>query len=533
MSYIVLARKYRPQTFLEIYAQDHVTTIIRNALESRRIAHAYLFSGPRGVGKTSLARILAKSLNCIEGPTSKPCNVCSNCREITSGTASDVIEIDGASNTGVDDIRELQRELLYAPSQSKYKIYIIDEVHMLSKNAFNALLKTLEEPPENVIFIFATTEPHKVLATIVSRCQRFDFKRIPIEAIVERLKYIVNAENINIDSESLYLIARKADGGMRDALSLMDQVLSYCTNDIKIDKVREIFGILPNQVYQTILNSIADHDTTQMILELHSIFEMGIDVSELLNDIMEFCRIIIMIKLKVATPEINPDELYCYEEIAPRFSLDELMYIITSLMNVKTEIRSSTNPYFVLEVALIRLSKMDEMQDLAAIIQRLESGSAAQSVSLPVQNLPSPKRQSVTDIPAPKPSSPVNEAPPAIEGFDEKSLKQNWERLVNRLRKESSLSALALKTSEIKDVSANGLVLNPDTPNNYKLLLKHLDILQQIITELFKTKVRVTLNEPKALPIEEVKIIPINQIIEENPILSKLAEITKSTIEPG
>ena len=188
MSYVVLARKYRPQTFDEIYAQDHVTTIIKNAISSNRIAHAYLFNGPRGVGKTSMARILAKSLNCETGPTTTPCNVCSNCVEITLGVSTDVIEIDGASNTGVDDIRDLQRELMYAPTQSKFKIYIIDEVHMLSKNAFNALLKTLEEPPENVIFIFATTEPHKVLPTIISRCQRYDFKRIPVEAIEEGFK---------------------------------------------------------------------------------------------------------------------------------------------------------------------------------------------------------------------------------------------------------------------------------------------------------------------------------------------------------
>jgi DNA polymerase III gamma/tau subunit len=270
-----------------------------------------------------------------------------------------------------------------------------------------------------------------------------------------------------------------------------------------------------------------------MILELHSIFEMGIDVSELLNDIMEFCRIIIMIKLKVDTPEINPDELYYYEEIAPRFSLDDLMYIISSLMNVKTEIKSSTNPYFILEVALIRLSKMDEMQDLATVIRRLESSAITPGVSLPVQNLPSPKTSNVTEITAPKPNSAVKEAAPVIESFDEKSLKQNWERLVNRLRKESSFAALALKNSEIIEVSTGRIVLNPDTPNNYKLLSKNLEILQTTISELFKTRVRVTLNEPKALPIEEVKIVPINQIIEENPILTKLAEITKSTIEPG
>ncbi len=209
MSYIVLARKYRPQTFADVYAQDHVTKILINALEQDRIAHAYLFTGPRGVGKTSMARILAKSLNCQEGKKGYPCNKCSTCLEITNGTSTDVVEIDGASNTGVDDIRELQRDLLYTTNSAKYKIYIIDEVHMLSKNAFNALLKTLEEPPENVIFIFATTEPHKVIPTIISRCQRFDFKRIPIDLIVKNLRSICQHENLKYEEEALFQIAKK------------------------------------------------------------------------------------------------------------------------------------------------------------------------------------------------------------------------------------------------------------------------------------------------------------------------------------
>ena len=275
MSYIVLARKYRPQTFAEVYAQEHITEILHNAIVSSRIAHAYLFTGPRGVGKTSMARIMAKNLNCVEGPTVTPCNKCHNCLEITAGTSPDVIEIDGASNTSVDDVRELQKELIYAPSQSPYKIYIIDEVHMLSKNAFNALLKTLEEPPDNVLFIFATTEPYKVLPTIISRCQRYDFKRIPIDSIVKRLKELTREEKIEIDAESLHMIARKADGSLRDALSLLDQVLSYSLNQVTIDKVREIFGIIPTQVYCDLMKLIKAKDNPALLAELQRIFEHG------------------------------------------------------------------------------------------------------------------------------------------------------------------------------------------------------------------------------------------------------------------
>lgn len=359
MSYIVLARKYRPQSFSEVYAQDHVTKILQSAISSGRIAHAYLFTGPRGVGKTSLARIMAKSLNCVDGPTTHPCNVCTNCTEITAGVSPDVIEIDGASNTGVDDIRELQKELLYAASGSKYKIYIIDEVHMLSKNAFNALLKTLEEPPENVIFIFATTEPHKVLPTIISRCQRYDFKRIPIEAIVARLRELAEQEGIKADDESLYLIARKADGGMRDALSLMDQTISYCANDIQIAQVRQIFGMIPNQLYYDFMCHIKDHDAQKLIISLHQIFEEGTDLQEFIANMMEYLRLVLLSKLGIGIKDVSAEELPLFAEVANMFSQNDLMYIMSQLMQTRLDIRQSNNPYLLIEATMIKLSRLD------------------------------------------------------------------------------------------------------------------------------------------------------------------------------
>jgi len=365
MSYIVLARKYRPQTFSEVYAQDHVTEILHNAIQSNRIAHAFLFTGPRGVGKTSMARILAKSLNCVEGPSTHPCNKCHNCLEITAGTSADVIEIDGASNTGVDDIRELQRELMYAPSQSMYKIYIIDEVHMLSKNAFNALLKTLEEPPDNVLFIFATTEAQKVLPTIVSRCQRYDFKRIPVDAIVKRLKEITVSEQIQIDEESLYMIARKADGGLRDALSLMDQVLSYCLNDVRIDKVREIFGLVPNQVFSELLGMVRNRDSAALIEELHKIMEAGMDPQELLINLTEFIRIVLLRKTGVAPQDIVADEYPLFDAIADAFTQTDLLYLISSLLQARADLRGSSNPQLILEVLMLKLCRMQEMNSVA------------------------------------------------------------------------------------------------------------------------------------------------------------------------
>ncbi|HOE91468.1 MAG TPA: DNA polymerase III subunit gamma/tau, partial [Candidatus Cloacimonadota bacterium] len=290
MSYIVLARKYRPQNFTEVYAQDHIVQIIKNAIESERIGQAYLFTGSRGVGKTSLARIFAKSLNCIHGPTISPCGICTNCVEITQGNSADVIEIDGASNTSVDDIRDLQKELMYSTNNSKFKIFIIDEVHMLSKNAFNALLKTLEEPPKNVLFIFATTEPHKILPTIISRCQRFDFKRIPVEAIVARLKEICKIEQISIDEEALFVIAKKADGGMRDALSLMDQVISYGNKHTTSENVRTIFGMVDNDIFHNMMKAIANHNPAEMIKLLAIVTDKGLDINEFINSYLDYLR---------------------------------------------------------------------------------------------------------------------------------------------------------------------------------------------------------------------------------------------------
>ena len=238
MSYVVIARRWRPQQFDEIIGQEHVSKTLSNAIANERIAHSYIFTGPRGVGKTTTARILAKALNCEKGPTATPCNDCASCKSITLGNSLDVLEIDGASNRGIDEIRNLRENIRYTPTQGKYKIYIIDEVHMLTKEAFNALLKTLEEPPEHALFIFATTEIHKVPATILSRCQRFDFRRIPLKTIMEHLQNICTQDKIDIEEEALLQIAKKADGSMRDSQSILDQIISYSGQRVTFDDVR-------------------------------------------------------------------------------------------------------------------------------------------------------------------------------------------------------------------------------------------------------------------------------------------------------
>ena len=530
MSYIVLARKYRPQSFKDVFAQEHVTEIIQSALATDRIAHAYLFTGPRGVGKTSMARILAKSLNCIEGPTVTPCNKCSNCMEITAGTSNDVIEIDGASNTGVDDIRELQRELLYAPSGSKYKIYIIDEVHMLSKNAFNALLKTLEEPPENVIFIFATTEPHKVIATIISRCQRYDFKRIPVQAIVRQLQLICQEEKIEIDNESMYLIARKADGGMRDALSLMDQSISYCMNHITIDKVRQIFGMIPNQVYYDIMRLIDAKDALGAVQQVHSIFEQGTDLQEFLANMLEFIRIIILRKLGVPLMDINPDELPLFDELAGIFGQNKLMYMLSMLIGSRNDLRTSSNPYLIMEALMIKLCKTDEMEDVANLIKQLPKSfttSISQSSSAPVRNT-QPIHSAPASTPVHTPDEPVH----AKLDFTPENIDSAWQRIVSRVKKISGMTAVALEQAQSKEVSGNKLKLTLSSATHHATLKGNQEKVQSVLTEVFTQPVtlELILVEGEKRSKVEIKRRSIDDLKSQNADLKSYIETTDSIL---
>ena len=543
MSYIVLARKYRPQTFSEVYAQDHVTEILQNAIESKRIAHAFLFTGPRGVGKTSMARILAKSLNCEEGPSAHPCNKCHNCLEITAGTSSDVIEIDGASNTGVDDIRELQKELMYAPSQSQYKIYIIDEVHMLSKNAFNALLKTLEEPPENVLFIFATTEAQKVLATIVSRCQRYDFKRIPVEAIVKRLREITASENIQIDDESLYMIARKADGGMRDALSLMDQVLSYCLNDVSGDKVREIFGMIPNQVFSNIFSMVKRRDSANLIASLHQVLEDGMDPQELLINMTEFIRVTLLRKTGVTPQDIVADEYPLFDAVADEFSPTELLYLISTLMQTRTDLKGSSNPQLVLEVLMLKLSRMQEMNEISELIKLVRSGNllpAARPTSGAADPAPatSPAPRDAKPAPQYSPGStpvPHHEAPMEKLSFDLDSVQAHREKIDIRIKRISNITSLAFTAAQIDRAEGEILSLLVSSASHYNALISKKEEIERQLSDLFGHPIHLKVTQIKSAeaPKIEIKRRNINEVKEKDPLLARYIEVTDSKLGAG
>ena len=298
MSYEVFARKYRPQTFDDLVGQAHVSRTLKNAVAQNRLAHAYLFVGPRGVGKTSTARILAKSLNCVKGPTVTPCGECDNCREIAAGYSLDVIEIDGASNNSVEDVRQLRENVRYAPAKGRYKIYLIDEVHMLSPAAFNALLKTLEEPPEHVKFIFATTEPQKVLPTILSRCQRFDLHRIPANLIAKHLQFIAGKEKISLEPAAAHAIARGAEGGLRDAESMLDQLVAFCGEKISENDVLDVFGFTSEQTVVDLTGRILRGETPGAIDLLHQQSDAGKDMMRLMSDLIAYLRDLLVFKVK-------------------------------------------------------------------------------------------------------------------------------------------------------------------------------------------------------------------------------------------
>lgn len=374
MSYLVLARKWRPMRFQDVIGQKHVITTLENAIKTDRLANAYLFSGPRGVGKTTIARILAKAINCEHGPTPTPCNECDSCREIIESRSLDVFEIDGASNRGIDEVRNLRESIRYAANKGKYKIYIIDEVHMLTTEAFNALLKTLEEPPSNVLFIFATTEPHKVPATILSRCQRFNFKRMPVKEIVSQLKLICAKEAIQINDEALQILSKKADGSMRDGESLLDQAVSFCGNNINVKELSELLGVVSTEVFFGLSDIIKNKAVKQCIELSQTVFLEGYDVGEFLINIAEHFRNLLICKATNSVENLNVSEDYAkrYLQEAEYFEEEDLLRLIKIASDAEYGIKRSTNPRLKFEFALLKMVKLGTTLQLGQLLEKID-----------------------------------------------------------------------------------------------------------------------------------------------------------------
>ncbi len=374
MSYQVTARKWRPMVFEDVVGQSHVTSTLRNAISSNRLAHAYIFSGARGTGKTTTARILAKAINCISPKETNPDNECEICKEITGGRSLDVIEIDGASNRGVEEIRNLRESVRYTPTRGKYKVYIIDEVHMLTKEAFNALLKTLEEPPEHVLFIFATTEVHKLPMTILSRCQRFDFRRISVEEIVANLKEISRAEGVTIDEDALLIIAKKADGALRDAQSIFDQIRSFCGNEMSAADVLKVLNVVDQELFFRVTDLIKAHDARGGIELVDEIVKRGYDLREFLGGLSEHLRNLLIVLTTEGTELIETSELYKkrYREESTHFKQSDVLRLIKIVNDLEQAIRWSPQPRFKLEAGLLQMIKLERSVQIDSLLNQID-----------------------------------------------------------------------------------------------------------------------------------------------------------------
>jgi DNA polymerase-3 subunit gamma/tau len=484
--YVVVARRYRPQGFDELIGQQHVAQALTRAIESDRVGHAYLFTGARGVGKTSAARILAKALNCEKGPSATPCNECEICQGVTAGSDVDVLEIDGASNRGIDDVRQLRQNVAIRPSRARYKIYIIDEVHMVTKDAFNALLKTLEEPPEHVKFIFATTEANKIPITILSRCQRFDFAGIEQSAIQERLAQIAAAENVEIEPDALQIISMRAAGSMRDSQSLLEQLLSGGGSKITASDVTQMLGIAPAARLTQLVMPLVSRDAATGLAELDAAISEGADVSQLIDQLLGYFR-------DVMTQAVGCDEsrlLYALpsqrqeiREVAEKLGVHTLLAIVQVLDQALARMRISTHTRIIAEMAVVRICHLENLDELASLIEQLRDGNWEPSTAPAVKkNFPVSQRP-VTAAPIASSPSPVMAAtsePNVVEtnghhaetistapvmvtrpavAISPDNIEEVWKEALGHLAADSLIADFATEVSDVAVDSAGRLVL--------------------------------------------------------------------------
>jgi DNA polymerase-3 subunit gamma/tau len=434
-SYLVLARKYRPSGFTDIIGQNHVVQTLSNSIRSGRVAHAFLFCGVRGVGKTTVARVLAKALNCTgrEENDPNPCNTCRSCIEITDGISVDVQEIDGASNTSVENIREINENIKYPPAASRFKIIIIDEVHMISINAFNALLKTLEEPPPHAKFMFATTEAHKVPATIHSRCQRFNLRTISVPDMIAGMALILDQEGVSADDEALALVAREAQGSFRDALSLLDQVISFCSGSIAADDVVDILGIAGRGLLPKLMIAIIEHDGPGSLGLLQELFQEGYNPEQMVLDMIGYVRNLTIVRALDPTkrPEGMVDataaELEELEEVAKRASFEDLQNLFNMLLRSEGEIKRAGNPWIALEMTILRMAHAPNIVDLAEIIRKIDTKDLSDMrSSIPKKALPVSVRKAAEPTASnTKPANKANHKKQLSHNVDSEGAKQD------------------------------------------------------------------------------------------------------------
>lgn len=471
MPYLVLARKWRPQTFDEVVSQEHVTQTLKNAVLSGRIAHAYLFSGPRGVGKTTCARILAKSLNCIKGATVDPCGECASCREIINGNSIDVIEIDGASNRGIDEIRLLRENVKYSPARGKYKIYVIDEVHMLTEPAFNALLKTLEEPPPHIIFILATTEPKKIPLTILSRCQRFNFRSIPSKDIKKCIKDIIDKEKFDYEEEAIISIARRAEGSIRDALSLVDTVLSYSTDKaIRQGDLNDILGISSMGTISQIRNALIQRRSNDALNIIEHVSRDGQDLILFLKEIIEDLRNLAIVKIS-STPsevaDISDESLKELKAISGQMDTEDILSILRMLCNTEVEMKRSSHPRIDLEASVINICLRPQIESLDNILRKLKK--LEKGAHEPLEQKPEKMATRSSKTPEKKQEDVVLKEDSTTNVLSETSheIDEGWGKTISLIKeKKTSLGSL-LEQAKLQGVEGGRLLLGFENGNSF------------------------------------------------------------------
>ena len=526
MSYQVFARKYRPQTFDDLVGQAHVTRTLKNAVEQNRLAHAYLFVGPRGIGKTSTARILAKALNCVNGPTVTPCGACDSCKEIAAGNSLDVLEIDGASNNGVEQVRELRDNVRYAPSKGHFKIYIIDEVHMLTSAAFNALLKTLEEPPPHVKFIFATTEPQKVLPTILSRCQRFDLHRIPANLIAKHLQFIADKEKITLDPAAAHAIAKGADGGLRDAESMLDQLVAFCGEKIAEPDVLNVFGFTSEQTVTNFTDKILRGETPEALELLHAEAENGKDMMKLMSDLISYLRDLLVGKVKpdALADDLNPELQKSLEAQAAMIETDRLLELIDQFAAAEGRMKWAPNKRLHFEVAVIKAIQTLGQVTLNEVIENLAAlrDGKSESPARAPKSAPKPPGKSVAPAapPARKADVPrvaeqaqsyetaeAREIPPVSAKVESISLDHEtiWKKAVEQIRLNRPLIRVWVESAKALGIEGRFFVLG--FPPEQKMALESLasprtrDFLEALLREISGQDLKIKSVLKEGLPV--------------------------------
>jgi DNA polymerase-3 subunit gamma/tau len=519
MAYQVLARKWRPQVFEDVIGQTHIARALQNAVKVGKVAHAYLFSGPRGVGKTTMARILAKALNCSEGPTPTPCNRCAPCQEIAGGSSVDVLEIDGASNTSVEDVRELRETVKYVPFQGKHKVYIIDEVHMLSNSAFNALLKTLEEPPPHMVFIFATTEPHKIPSTIRSRCQHFQFKRISRRDIVNRLNDIATQEAIKIGEAELFLLAKAADGSMRDALGLLDQALAYGGPQVQQENLLTILGVVDRPQILEMVHAIQQKDASKAMGKVRELVDQGHDLRQFCHELVEVVRDLLMIKISKQPEDLvecPSEELEELKAISQGFSLEGLQWLFSIFSQTHEEIKNFFYPPFLLEMAVVRATRINSVEPLDRILEKvlaLEKRLQQSVEPVSVTSSPLISQPSMTRPDEGSSSTPPNPAsnhlelnPDRAEALPDASLPDSsgqWQKVLQRVKAQRPYLASYLDQGILISLTAEELVIGYSKASSFFIDLIHKEENLSLITSTIKECLQKTLNF-KAILVESL-----------------------------